>query len=77
MLQKMEKKGEVMFSRLLLSLGCHSEQGGDKYHLAENISFASPSHLSFLYHVYRLKSLQGSPCRLERKKPIGVWSNAC
>ncbi|SRR5712692_4423951 len=52
----------------LLSLGCHSEQGGDERHLAENISFASSSHLSFPYHVHRLISLRGSPCRLERKK---------
>src|SRR6266567_3588892 len=51
-----------MFSPLLLSLDCYSEEGGDQRHLSKNISLASSPHLSFAYHVHRLVSLEGSLC---------------
>ena len=61
---------------VLLSLGCHSKQGGDEEHLTSDVSFCYPFHLSFPHHVHHLISLQGSPSGLTGEKAQSRISEA-
>jgi hypothetical protein len=53
---------------ILLSLGSHSKQGSDEYHLTPDISFLHPLYLPLPHHIHRFVSLQRSPCRFIQRK---------
>ena len=57
-----------MKSRLLFSLGGHSEQAGEERDLPQDVAFFYAAHLPFPHHVHDLIALQGSPRCLEGKE---------
>jgi hypothetical protein len=52
-----------------------TEEPGYECHLPNDVVLRQPSHLSFADHVHRLDTLNGSPRRIERAKPL-TGSNA-
>jgi hypothetical protein len=53
---------------ILLSLGSHSKQGSDEYHLTPGISFLHTVYVPFSHHIDHFVSLQRSPCRFKREE---------
>ncbi len=65
-ISKGRDRWETLFY-ILLSLGSHSKQNSDEYHLTLDISFLHIVYLPPPHHIHRFVSLQRSPGRFKRE----------